>query len=255
MRSYVQRHHRDAITQAFADAGLAGELELLHDPSLKQMLGLEDTQTKHCGAQPASQTLAYGNSFGVSVSKPASRPADFWNLQESPEPDVVCRARELYERIGDWSMTSRHGRACDPQHRLRPAFRERVGISRGRTGMRFQLGDCRTLPFVRQLAAYRSRQKLSEMHVRRSMAAIVGQAARAEKGTVACELETARVRPRAPLHNGRNDAPAAADFRCSTCGCVRFVDVKIHGDGRSVRRDCWRCGHTIGFPIWNPNGE
>lgn len=105
MRSYVQRHHRAAIEEAFATAGLSDAVEFLHDPTLPEKLGLADTETKLFGAQPASQSLAYGNSSGVSVSKPASRPADFWNLQEGPEPGVVRRARELYERIGDWSMT------------------------------------------------------------------------------------------------------------------------------------------------------
>lgn len=38
---------------------------------------------------------------------------------------------------------------------------------------------------------------------------------------------------------------------CQTCGSCQFIDTRIHG-GRSVRRDCGRCGRTWGFPIWKP---
>lgn len=37
------------------------------------------------------------------------------------------------------------------------------------------------------------------------------------------------------------------------CGSTTWRDVPIH-DGRSVRRDCGRCGRFIKFPIWYGNG-
>jgi hypothetical protein len=43
----------------------------------------------------------------------------------------------------------------------------------------------------------------------------------------------------------RADAP-----RCGSCGTRQFVDVSIHG-GRSVRRDCARCGQFVSFPVWH----
>jgi hypothetical protein len=46
-------------------------------------------------------------------------------------------------------------------------------------------------------------------------------------------------------------APASSSPRveCDRCGFDRFVDVRIHA-GRSRRRDCARCGRTLGFPVW-----
>ena len=38
------------------------------------------------------------------------------------------------------------------------------------------------------------------------------------------------------------------------CGCNKYVDRDIHG-GRSVRRDCVACGHTLDFPRWDPPPE
>jgi hypothetical protein len=38
---------------------------------------------------------------------------------------------------------------------------------------------------------------------------------------------------------------------CQKCGSEEFIDVAIHG-GNSVRRDCAKCGRTMGFPVWNP---
>ena len=43
------------------------------------------------------------------------------------------------------------------------------------------------------------------------------------------------------------DEPNAA--RCPRCRYAAYVDVPIH-DGRSVRRDCARCGRFLAFPVW-----
>ncbi|HUT88950.1 MAG TPA: hypothetical protein VMY37_05620 [Thermoguttaceae bacterium] len=43
---------------------------------------------------------------------------------------------------------------------------------------------------------------------------------------------------------------ASAGERCPRCGGCRFVDVPIHR-GRSVRRDCRRCGLFLAFVRWN----
>ena len=44
-------------------------------------------------------------------------------------------------------------------------------------------------------------------------------------------------------------APAAVP-RCRKCGSTEFRDVPIH-DGRSVRRDCAKCGRFLAFPLWH----
>lgn len=36
---------------------------------------------------------------------------------------------------------------------------------------------------------------------------------------------------------------------CNRCGNATGGDVPIH-QGRSTRRDCARCGRTMGFPVW-----
>jgi len=36
---------------------------------------------------------------------------------------------------------------------------------------------------------------------------------------------------------------------CDNCGSLGFKDRPIH-QGRSVRRDCDKCGKTWGFPVW-----
>ena len=41
---------------------------------------------------------------------------------------------------------------------------------------------------------------------------------------------------------------------CPKCGSASYVDHPAHR-GRSIRRDCGRCNHTIGFPVWNPGGQ
>lgn len=57
-----------------------------------------------------------------------------------------------------------------------------------------------------------------------------------------------RIRPRAGQH-----APPAIvripDDAVCRCGSTKYVDVPIH-DGRSVRRDCVRCGRFIEFALW-----
>lgn len=36
---------------------------------------------------------------------------------------------------------------------------------------------------------------------------------------------------------------------CHRCGATTWSDTPIHG-GRSVRRDCARCGRFVDFPVW-----
>ncbi|MFO0791936.1 MAG: hypothetical protein U0805_20940 [Pirellulales bacterium] len=38
-------------------------------------------------------------------------------------------------------------------------------------------------------------------------------------------------------------------FSCERCGFDGYVDHPIH-NGESTRRDCARCGRTVGFPVW-----
>jgi len=37
---------------------------------------------------------------------------------------------------------------------------------------------------------------------------------------------------------------------CARCGAGEFRDVPIH-EGRSIRRECARCGRFVGFPVWH----
>ncbi|OHB77742.1 MAG: hypothetical protein A2W31_03425 [Planctomycetes bacterium RBG_16_64_10] len=37
--------------------------------------------------------------------------------------------------------------------------------------------------------------------------------------------------------------------RCDRCRSTEYRDVSIHG-GRSVRRDCAKCGRFLDFPVW-----
>jgi len=46
--------------------------------------------------------------------------------------------------------------------------------------------------------------------------------------------------------------PATTTEQRCRCGSTTWRDVPIH-DGRSVRRDCGRCGRFIDFPIWYGN--
>jgi hypothetical protein len=47
--------------------------------------------------------------------------------------------------------------------------------------------------------------------------------------------------------------PTTTTEQICRCGSITWRDVPIH-DGRSVRRDCGRCGRFIDFPIWYGNG-
>jgi hypothetical protein len=46
----------------------------------------------------------------------------------------------------------------------------------------------------------------------------------------------------------RPPKPKRPDAVCP-CGSTKWRDVPIHG-GRSIRRDCARCGRFIAFPLW-----
>lgn len=46
--------------------------------------------------------------------------------------------------------------------------------------------------------------------------------------------------------------PATTTEQICRCGSTMWRNVPIH-DGRSVRRDCGRCGRFIEFPIWYGN--
>jgi hypothetical protein len=46
----------------------------------------------------------------------------------------------------------------------------------------------------------------------------------------------------------RPPKPKRPDAVCP-CGSTKWRDVPIHG-GRSIRRDCARCGRFLGFPLW-----
>ena len=68
----------------------------------------------------------------------------------------------------------------------------------------------------------------------------------APKGTLTPQLlDTIRRHRRELIHLLRCQGP------CDGCGRHQYVDTPIHG-GRSIRRDCERCGRTWGFPVWNP---
>ena len=41
---------------------------------------------------------------------------------------------------------------------------------------------------------------------------------------------------------------------CPRCEVDLVCDVPIH-DGESIRRDCKRCGHFLGWPLWHGNAE
>jgi hypothetical protein len=60
--------------------------------------------------------------------------------------------------------------------------------------------------------------------------------------------------PAAPIHelgtSPTMDVPAARPV--CRCGSTTWRDVPIHG-GRSVRRDCGRCGRFLDFPVWYRN--
>jgi hypothetical protein len=43
--------------------------------------------------------------------------------------------------------------------------------------------------------------------------------------------------------------PLDASAAVCRCGSTCYIDLPIH-DGRSMRRDCERCGRFISFPVW-----
>jgi hypothetical protein len=51
----------------------------------------------------------------------------------------------------------------------------------------------------------------------------------------------------------RPPKPKRPDAVCR-CGSTRWRDVPIHG-GRSIRRDCARCGRFLSFPLWYGHKE
>ena len=56
------------------------------------------------------------------------------------------------------------------------------------------------------------------------------------------------------LAGSQTDEKTPSLARCTNCNSTEFLDIPIH-DGRSVRRDCVKCGHTLTFPIWEPAQE
>jgi hypothetical protein len=56
------------------------------------------------------------------------------------------------------------------------------------------------------------------------------------------------IRQRLGPAQGINRPPELSNA-CPRCHATKFTDVPIH-EGRSTRRDCDRCGFTIGFPTW-----
>lgn len=58
---------------------------------------------------------------------------------------------------------------------------------------------------------------------------------------------------RRSLFDNVDATPTPAGLECERCGSDRVVDVRLNHaphNGRSVRRDCARCGKTLGFPEW-----
>lgn len=56
-----------------------------------------------------------------------------------------------------------------------------------------------------------------------------------------------------PVARMAGDSFEALGNRCPKCDHPETVDVPVHG-GKSIRRDCARCGHTLDFPRWSGNG-
>ena len=51
------------------------------------------------------------------------------------------------------------------------------------------------------------------------------------------------------LAQSGTDAPGPLRKPVCRCGSTRWRDVPIH-NGKSVRRDCGKCGRFIEFPVW-----
>ena len=48
---------------------------------------------------------------------------------------------------------------------------------------------------------------------------------------------------------GRTSGPIVQQ-KCRRCGSTQYHDVPIH-NGKSIRRDCARCGRFLDFPAWH----
>lgn len=68
------------------------------------------------------------------------------------------------------------------------------------------------------------------------------------KAHKAALLHLLRATPAAAPEPPKPASDAAAKPVCR-CGSTTWCDMPIHG-GRSVRRDCGRCGRFIDFPLW-----
>jgi len=69
------------------------------------------------------------------------------------------------------------------------------------------------------------------------------QALALHKDELRASLTAPRTQPTTRL-----PTPAGTDL-CDRCGSIETTDATIH-DGRSVRRDCARCGRFIRFSVW-----
>lgn len=57
-----------------------------------------------------------------------------------------------------------------------------------------------------------------------------------------------------PATSHVNPLAAALVTTCRKCGGAEYVDHRLEHaphNGTSVRRDCARCGWTMGFPTWH----
>jgi hypothetical protein len=52
----------------------------------------------------------------------------------------------------------------------------------------------------------------------------------------------------------RSQAAKPTSGTCTRCGSDHFKDVPIHG-GKSIRRDCAKCGKFLAFPKWSPKED
>ena len=81
---------------------------------------------------------------------------------------------------------------------------------------------------------------------------------RGNHGATDCELyellgkNRDTVRPRRCEYRDRGLTISTSIDRCR-CGSTEFVDVILEHsphNGKSIRRDCRRCGHLHSFPVW-----
>lgn len=71
---------------------------------------------------------------------------------------------------------------------------------------------------------------------------------RAHKAELLTLLRSPAAVPAAPF-DATGGPPVAPKPVCQ-CGSTTWQDVPIHG-GRSLRRDCGRCGRFIAFTVWH----